>query len=589
MRLFAVALIFFGVAASYAQAPVVPHKMHFADMTLAIRDEARREIQKDVDALVRNPKYFDQKVERAKRYFPIIDKIFLEEDVPLDLRYLVLQESSLVADAVSVSNAVGFWQFKDFTAISVGLRVDSQIDERMNIFSASRGAARYLKQNNQQFDNWILALQAYQMGAGGVKRAVGDNHNGKRHFEVTADTYWYIKKFIAHKVAFENAVEGSPQVAAATIELKAKKSLTELAKEVNVEEAVLREYNKWILTGMIPDDRVYVVVVPNGVMGSEVNPASVLASKTASKAKPIPFKKTPLQHEIKFINGLRAIKALEGETLVGLTDQAGVTLARFLKFNEMQIDHPIEPGLFYFLERKKKSSAVVQHKVKLGDDLWSISQQYGLQLKKLKKWNNGHAGNRLQVGSIVWLTSGKRIEQPLPTLPDVPKEQIVALEQESFNWEVKAVERQAAQVDSSTAVVVRQVEAAQVPNVTFNEDRFAKEHLVAKGETLYSLSKTYGASVVDIAKWNNLAIDNGLSIGQKIIFFLPKKEEKLHETSEADVNPTIDKSLVHLVSQSDTLYAIARQYGVTIKDLMDWNDKKELSVKEGEKIKVRRK
>jgi membrane-bound lytic murein transglycosylase D len=44
-----------------------------------------------------------------------------------------------------------------------------------------------------------------------------------------------------------------------------------------------------------------------------------------------------------------------------------------------------------------------------------------------------------------------------------------------------------------------------------------------------------------------------------------------------------------LVSQSDTLYAIARQYGVTIKDLMDWNDKKELSVKEGEKIKVRRK
>jgi len=589
MRFFAVALIFFGVAASYAQAPVVPHKMHFADMTLAIRDEARREIQKDVDALVRNPKYFDQKVERAKRYFPIIDKIFVEEDVPLDLRYLVLQESSLVADAVSVSNAVGFWQFKDFTAISVGLRVDSQIDERMNIFSASRGAARYLKQNNQQFDNWILALQAYQMGAGGVKRAVGDNHNGKRHFEVTADTYWYIKKFIAHKVAFENAVDGSPQVAAATIELKAKKSLTELAKEVNVEEAVLREYNKWILTGMIPDDRVYVVVVPNGVMSSEVNPASVLASKTASKAKPIPFKKSPLQHEIKFINGLRAIKALEGETLVGLTDQAGVTLARFLKFNEMQIDQPIEPGLFYFLERKKKSSAVVRHKVKLGDDLWSISQQYGLQLKKLKKWNNGYEGNRLQVGSIVWLTSGKRIEQPLPTLPDVPKEQIVALEQESFNWEVKAVDRQATQVDSSTVVVVRQVEAAQVPKVTFNEDRFAKEHLVAKGETLYSLSKTYGASVVDIAKWNNLAIHNGLTIGQKIILFLPKKEETLHETSEAEVNPTIDNSLIHLVSQSDTLYAIARQYGVTIKDLMDWNDKKELSVKEGEKIKVRRK
>lgn len=589
MRFFAVALIFFGVAASYAQAPVVPHKMHFADMTLSIRDEARREIQEDVDALVRNPKYFDQKVERAKRYFPIINKIFAEENVPGDLKYLVLQESSLVADAVSVSNAVGFWQFKDFTAISVGLRVDAQIDERMNIFSASRGAARYLKQNNQQFDNWILALQAYQMGAGGVKRSVGDKHNGKRHFEVTVDTYWYIKKFIAHKVAFEKAVDGPPQITAAAIELKSKKSLTELANEVKLDESVLREYNKWALTGMIPDDRTYFVVVPNGVIDNVASPAPVLASKTASRAKPLSPKKNQPNREVKFINGLRAIKALDGETLVGLTDQAGITLARFLKFNEMQIDHSVEAGGFYFMERKKTSSTVLQHKVKIGEDLWSISQQYGVQLKKVKKWNRGFVEGRLQVGSTVWLTSKKQTEEPLPKLPDVPKEQIAALEQESFNWEVKAENRQAPQVNSSPTIVIQQVEAVQVPEKTFKGDRLGKEHFVAKGETLYSLSKTYGVSVVDMAKWNNLAIDNGLTIGQKIILYLPEKEEKLHETSEAEVNPTIDNSLIHLVSQSDTLYAIARQYGVTIKELMDWNDKKELSVKEGEKIKVRRK
>ena len=136
-------------------------------MTLSIRDDARREIQKDVDAMTRHAKYFNVTAERARLYFPLISKIFAEEGLPDDFKYLSLQESSLVADAVSVSDAVGFWQFKDFTALSVGMRVDREVDERMNIASASRGAALYLKKNNEQFDNWILALQAYQMDRNG--------------------------------------------------------------------------------------------------------------------------------------------------------------------------------------------------------------------------------------------------------------------------------------------------------------------------------------------------------------------------------------------------------------------------------------
>src|SRR6187455_335196 len=161
MRFLAAALIFFGVAASYGQTPEVPHKMQFAGMTLTIRDDARREIQKDVDAMTQSPKHFNIKVERAKTYFPIIEKIFEEERVPDDFKFLVLQESALISDAVSVSNAVGFWQFKDFTAMEMGMRVDKEIDERMNISSASRGAAKYIKKNNFYFNNWVYALQAY--------------------------------------------------------------------------------------------------------------------------------------------------------------------------------------------------------------------------------------------------------------------------------------------------------------------------------------------------------------------------------------------------------------------------------------------
>src|SRR3954467_10171571 len=99
MRIFA-ALFFAVTISAAAQTPQVPHKMSFAGMTLTIRDDAKREIQKDVDALTQSPRHFAIKAERAKTYFPIIEKIFSDEGVPDDFKYLVLQESSLVPDAV---------------------------------------------------------------------------------------------------------------------------------------------------------------------------------------------------------------------------------------------------------------------------------------------------------------------------------------------------------------------------------------------------------------------------------------------------------------------------------------------------------
>ena len=137
-------VFYYSVSVSCAT-PQVPHKMQFAGMTLTIRDDARREIQKDVNALTQSARHHNIKVERAKTYFPIIEKVFEEERVPDDFKYLVIQESALIADAVSVSNAVGFWQFKDFTALEMGLRVDKEIDERLNIVSSSRAAARISK------------------------------------------------------------------------------------------------------------------------------------------------------------------------------------------------------------------------------------------------------------------------------------------------------------------------------------------------------------------------------------------------------------------------------------------------------------
>ena len=122
----------------------------------------------------------------------------------------------------------------------MGLRVDKEIDERLNIVSSTRAAAKYIKKNNFYFNNWIYAFQAYQMGAGGVMKSVEKNQSGLKHMEITSSTYWYVKKYLAHKIAFEEDVRGKGQIKEFPYETKSKKQLADIAKEVSVDEVELK-------------------------------------------------------------------------------------------------------------------------------------------------------------------------------------------------------------------------------------------------------------------------------------------------------------------------------------------------------------
>ncbi len=590
MRFLAVALIFFGVAASHAQTPEVPHKMRFADMTLTIRDDARREIQKDVDALTKSPKYFGIKVERARTYFPLIEKVFAEERLPDDFKYLVLQESALIPDAVSVSNAVGFWQFKDFTAMEMGMRVDQQIDERMNIIAASRGAAKYLKQSNYQFNNWIFALQSYQMGTGGVKRAVGDEFNGARHMEITTDTYWYVKKFIAHKVAFENAVKGDPQVKIDVVEVKSKKNLSDLARELAMEESELREHNKWIRSNTIPDDRTYALLLPQGKFNSDFSKLMV-ASPVA--ATPVPSEKSTGSDQVikKEINGIIAIQALPNENHVAIASRAGVGLSEFLRYNDISISDPIRPGLFYFTSKKKNKSATLTHTLAQEEDLWLVSQQYGVVLRKLYKLNRLSVREKLQAGDVVWLKTRKPLE---PIVAE--KEEAISVVEPAdgafFDWEVNpgtsdtVVESKAAPVENTIKVKENAVEVDEPKPkpVVINPITTPGTHVVAQGETLYSISKKYNVAVTQLLTWNQLDITQGLKPGQQIMTVNPDAPVVI----QSDRKPATKNEawVIHEVKTSDTLYGVARQYNVTIKEIMDWNAKADFTLSQGEKLKI---
>jgi membrane-bound lytic murein transglycosylase D len=181
---------------------VVPEELTIGDLTLQLTENARRQIQGDVDRLTASQTYYGILVDRMNLYFPIIADEFEKAGVPKEIMFLSIQESALISDAVSSANAVGFWQFKDFTAREMGLRVDRQVDERQNIRAASRGAAKYLNGNNFFFDNWAYAVLSYQAGVAGAQKHVNESDFGAKKMKITTRSYWYVKKFIAHLVAF---------------------------------------------------------------------------------------------------------------------------------------------------------------------------------------------------------------------------------------------------------------------------------------------------------------------------------------------------------------------------------------------------
>jgi membrane-bound lytic murein transglycosylase D len=494
----------------------------------------------------------------------------------------------------------------------MGLRVDRHVDERMNIVSSTRAAARYIKKNNYYFNNWLYALQAYQMGAGGAMKAVGEGKPGAKHMEITSKTYWYVKKFLAHKIAFESAVAGPGEVTVAAVPNPGHRSLKEVARAASISEDELHAYNKWVRNGHIPDDKAYTILVPVTANTREYL-ASVQAEipKSVAVASATPVAQTsqrePEPQGMKAINGVPVIAARQGETAAALAKRAGISLSKFLRYNDLNKGQRLIAGEYYFTAKKRARAEENYHKVTAGETLWAVSQRHGIRLNSLLRFNRLDRDERLSEGTMLYLTSRRPAD-------DRHLEEVVEVDRGSvFAWSADPVQttsttpRRAepapiARVEErSTKATYERVEPAPSkdpkpaenrPTVTSTaEDSYGSgaietapaparndKHEVLPGETLYAISRQYQVSVTDLVRWNNLDINTALKPGQVLVV---KGESAPMESTVSASGP-----IIHEVRPSDTLYSVARKYGVSIRELMEWNGKSDFNISVGEKLKV---
>ncbi|MBK6263474.1 LysM peptidoglycan-binding domain-containing protein [Marivirga sp. S37H4] len=651
---FVLILVLIGFVANAQQ---VPSRMQFADLDLRLTNDAIKDIQSDVDAMTRSEKYFQKNLERVDMYMPIIERIFAEEGLPDDFKYLVIQESALVSDAVSSSNAVGFWQFKEISGLENDLRIDRHIDERINIVASTRAAATYLKSHNSYFDNWAHSLIAYQSGRYGAEKLIDKKDSGKKKLTITKNTYWYLKKFLAHKIAYENAL-GSSTVPYFLFEKTdaAGMHLKDIAKEYDIPLDLIQEYNKWIKRGAVPDDKTYAVIVPledagiaeNRGRKESRNPNKALPGEVNTAAQ----KKFPLvegdinqsrataPHEVK-INGRKGILAAQGYTVSSLAEAGGISESKFRKFNDMAPGQNVNTGSIYYLQRKRNRAKFYYHTVMAGENMWEISQKYGLKLHKLYRKNRMESPAQPKPGRVLWLRLN-RPEKIAVEYQQVPKEEVtepknqVSAEQpisekiieteKTLKPELKDTSKISTPIaqnipEQNIALPDENMDVEELPEAAYveekneeviddelesEEEKPVRQELmiyeIKKGDTFFSIANRFNMRISDLLEFNELNIRDTLSIGQKISVnkyndqitenTSNNKDEEPMATNDLSTDTDINDSLnqiEHRVQAGETMYGLAKKYGTSLKEIMEWNGKSDYSLSEGDVILIKKK
>ena len=482
-----------------AAADQAPEHIRFADMELTLASGARKYIDDFIGQLKKSPTHFRSLVQRCNAYLPLVEQALAEEGAPEDLKYLIIQESSIDGAAVSKSGAVGFWQFKEPAAREVGLAINSHIDERRHLYRSTQGAARYLFRINRDFDNWVYAVIGYNRGPYGALKYVSPSNYGKKKLTLNSNTHWYALKAIAFKVAFEDELYQEP----APLRMVAKRSagetsVSKLAKANDLEVAVFKSYNLWIKGNSLPGDKDYFVVVPDKgapLIAGSTGAGAPRKDRTRPRTPPRPDKSgrsnpvaptgdrrfTSLHPRDDPDHGKAYVVLQAGEKLVEISVREKIRLKKLRGYNGLTRGSRLAAGTVL---RLKKVEKMPYHIVGRGDTWSAIARLYDMDEQALKRKNRTRKlGSTLYVGQKLYLKRRK------------PKgERIILLE--------------------GTFPRSRSGSDPKKSKPLPSPSRY-QTHTVKAGETLWKISRQYGMEVEELRSLNRIK-GNEISVGQEL-------------------------------------------------------------------------
>lgn len=362
--------------------------------------------------------WFAEALARGGRYLPRIREVFHSEGIPQDLAYVALVESAFKTGALSRAKAKGVWQFMPATGKRFGLKQDWWVDERSSPEKATRAAAQYLRSLYDLFEDWNLALAAYNAGEGRVGRSL-DRHNVDDFWELARtrglkrETKNYVPMIHAaivvakapEKYGFE--VTPEPLLTFDTVPLKDAVDLRVVAECAGTNVDQIQLLNPELRRLATPAGRAWNVKVPPGAA-----PAAGECLANLPPERRVTFR----THVVARGQTLAKLAKLYGSSAAAIADANGLSAGRALaKGAELII--PIDPrsapvrrsaGELRTADApgastvRQADSRRVTYKVRPGDTLATIASRYRTTVQKLKAWN-GRRGTRLAAGETLTL------------------------------------------------------------------------------------------------------------------------------------------------------------------------------------------
>jgi membrane-bound lytic murein transglycosylase D len=424
---------------------------------------------------------FTKWLERSGRFLPLIQKHLREAGMPEDLAYLPMIESGYSLTAYSRARAAGPWQFIRSTGRHYGLKVNTHEDERRDPTKSTLAALDFLGDLHKEFNDWPLAVAAYNAGAGKIRRGLAkykvDNFwDLAQHKYLHSETKLYVPKLIAAIIIAKNPakygftdINYKEPLQYEVVNVPRWTTLQSVATACGAEYDDIIDLNRQLRQRVTPPGRAsYPLKVPVG--------RKDLVAKNLKKVYPVVTTKYKT-HIVRPEESLSMICKLYNIKKVTLLKTNKLQSAQLHKGQRLQIPYQSTDYVLWDKESNPPlavaDSDLILHKIKAGETVSSIARRYGVPQHMVALWNN------------------------LDNLGHIRAGQQLAIYLDDASFAKKEQEHLATLAQNSEAPASAQIEA---------DDRIIYYH-VKQGDTLWAISRQFNLNMDKIRRWNSLTDD----------------------------------------------------------------------------------